>query len=153
MERECEDLRWWARVGEPRATAARSPVLGIAGYVDGWLGGTKQLRECAPGRFSFLPEGTQEPSLEVLRFCQRGGLTDYLLRAIALAKHYLDPADSMEVEVEQDPEAEDEWLVLNVPMHGRTDEIVSRYERYVGAWVGETPWPESGKIRVSYSVV
>jgi hypothetical protein len=94
----------------------------------------------------------EEIDADVLDFCSRESLLDYLPLALELVGECFPSARALRVQVEQDPETDDEWLTLNFTVHGETDDILDQHDEYTDRWISAVPWPESDKICLCYEV-
>jgi hypothetical protein len=92
-------------------------------------------------------------SEEVLSFCSRWQLFNHFQRALRLAKHSFLGLKNIEVEIENDPEHEDEWLVIVVQVHGDIGKVLDMYDAYTRKFVRVVPWPALDKIRLIYDFV
>lgn len=97
----------------------------------------------------FLPQVTPE----IIEFCSRERITSYLPTAINSIERNFPSISELKIEVEQDPETDEEWLVLNVTIRGEVDEVLSQYDKYIDYWVSTVPWPERQKIRLLYNII
>ncbi len=90
---------------------------------------------------------------EIIEFCFRERITNYLSSAVNSIERFFPAVTELKIEVEQDPDLEEEWLALNVTIRAEVDEVLSQYEKYIDYWVSTTPWPERHKIRLLYNIV
>lgn len=90
---------------------------------------------------------------EVSEFCLKHGLRKYLSDAIKLINKCFPSIQEFHIEVEKDPETEEEWITLAVTIQGEVDEVLKDYNDYISLFVSEVPWPERDKIRLSYNIV
>ena len=60
---------------------------------------------------------------EVLAFCRRHDLLDHLGRAIELARHHFSIVGDPVVKLEQDPEVDEWYLVLEIRVEGDEDRM------------------------------
>lgn len=90
---------------------------------------------------------------EVLSFCSRWQICNHFQRALRLAQHSFLDLKSIEVEIENDPESEDEWIVIVVQVHGEIDKVLDMYDTYTRKFVQMVPWPALDKIRLIYDFV
>lgn len=97
----------------------------------------------------FLPQITPE----IIEFCSRERITSYLPTAVNSVERNFPTISELKIEVEQDPETEEEWLVLNVTIRGEVGEVLNNYDKYINYWVSSVPWPERHKIRLSYNII
>jgi len=97
----------------------------------------------------FLPQITPE----IIEFCSRQRITSYLPTAVNSVERNFPTISELKIEVEQDPETEEEWLVLNVTIRGEVGEVLNNYDKYINYWVSTVPWPERQKIRLLYNII
>jgi hypothetical protein len=90
---------------------------------------------------------------EIIEFCSRERITSYLPTAVNSAEKNFPTMSELKIETEQDPETEEEWLVLNVTIRGEVDEVLNNYDKYINYWVSTVPWPERQKIRLLYNII
>jgi hypothetical protein len=90
---------------------------------------------------------------EIIEFCSRERITSYLPSAINSIERNFPTTSELKIEVEQDPETDEEWLVLNVTTRGEVDEVLNHYDKYINYWVSTVPWPERQKIRLLYNII
>ena len=89
---------------------------------------------------------------EVVAFRDREGLGEELATAIELVgKHFKLLADLVVV-LEQDPELDREYLVIEATTRGRTMEVVAAHGSYAREWASRVAWPKSEKIRLNYDI-
>jgi hypothetical protein len=100
------------------------------------------------------PNGTQQLPLSssVQDFCRRHGLFSILQTAERLAKECFHPL-RLEIEVEQDPESGEQWLVVRATIRKGVTERREAYSQYTSRWVQAVPWPALFLIRISYDVI
>lgn len=93
-------------------------------------------------------------SQNLLNFCLRHGIQErYLQVAIDLATHCFPSIQEVSLQIEQDPETSEEWLVLEATVQGDVDEIIDQYEGYTDLWVSLAPWLERNKIILTYNII
>jgi hypothetical protein len=80
-------------------------------------------------------------------------LLRYLPVAIDLIGRCFSSIQDLHLQLEQDPEVGEEWLVLDVTIQGEVEEVLNEYDNYTDHWVSSVPWPERDKIRLSYNVI
>ena len=96
----------------------------------------------------------QKPiSQDILRFCSREAILQYLSVAVDLIERCFSSVQKLELQQEQDPDTEEEWLVFEVTIRGEVDDVLGDYDKYTDAWVSLVPWPERSKIRLSYHII
>jgi hypothetical protein len=90
---------------------------------------------------------------EVLSFCKQEGILNYLWGMIEIVKKSFERIDNIEVEVEEDPETGEKWVLVSIMVRGTVEEILGEYDHYTGKWVSTVPWPERHKIRLSFNII
>lgn len=86
-------------------------------------------------------------------FCEKHGLFPYLPVVEELIKANFPDALGVQTELMKDPEAEGEWLVIDVRVKGEIEEILDRYDRYTRDWVTKVPWPAREKVALNYIIL
>jgi len=89
----------------------------------------------------------------VLQFCHREGVFQYLLIAIELAQKHFPSIYGKQIELEQDPDTGEEWIILDVTIDGEVAKLLKNYDRYTDDWISSVPWPERTKVRFSYNII
>lgn len=87
---------------------------------------------------------------EVLAFCSRWQVFSYFQRTLRLAQRSFIDLTNIAVNVESDPESEDEWLVIVVQVHGEIGKVLDMYDGYTKKLIREVPWPARDRIRLIY---
>ena len=67
---------------------------------------------------------------EVIEFCQRHAIESYLTKAEELASRLFPRVHRINVEIEEDPEDGDQYLVLDVLADGSEDECFNAHKSY-----------------------
>jgi hypothetical protein len=78
---------------------------------------------------------------EVRDFCRRHDLADHLGRAIELARQCFSIVGNPVVQLEEDPEDGEWYLVLEVRVRGEEDECSRAHKAYNRSWANSTPRP------------
>jgi hypothetical protein len=97
-----------------------------------------------------LPEARLIP--EVSEFCSQKGISEYLETTLKIIKESFPPVRGLHLLKEQDPEAEEQWLLIDITVDGSIDDILEGYDHYVDQWVKSVPESVRKNIRLSYSV-
>ena len=121
--------------------------------------GARRVRADAPQAASPQEEasrtivlhGAQVPD-DVVQFCEREGVLEYLLLADRLIARLFPDARKVDVRFEVDPETGEESAVIDMLISGEIDEILARSSKYTASWVQRVPWPERGKIHLLYAI-
>ncbi len=100
-----------------------------------------------------LPALSTGCSPDVLHFCARLGIMQYLSVAVALAQKCFPLTQELKLQPEEDPETGEEWLRLDVVIQGEIDKGLNNYDSYTDLWVASVPWPARDKIRLSYTIL
>ena len=97
----------------------------------------------------------EDPQLseEARSFCQRHELMHHLAAAIELARRCFTMAGDPRVQLEQDPEDGEWYLVLEVRCGGDESECISAHKRYLSSWANSAPWPAVHLIRLICDIV
>jgi hypothetical protein len=90
---------------------------------------------------------------EVVLFCEQEGILQYVLDAIRIIKQSFKLVENVELDVEEDPETAEKWILIAITVHGGVEEILEQYDCYTESWVSSAPWPECHKIRLSFDIV
>ena len=98
------------------------------------------------------PEQSLASSKAARGFCQRHGILDEVRTAIALARDAFPFRRKLEVRVENDPEEEGEWLVVEVEASEDVAKLLDAYNRCVGLWAEHLPPAALSRIRLAYSL-
>ena len=76
---------------------------------------------------------------EVLdRFCAGRDLIPHLKDAIGLARRAFPGYSRLSLQVQKDPESEDEWVDVNVVVGANDSQALEHYEQWVTDWVQAT---------------
>lgn len=92
-------------------------------------------------------------SLEAEAFCRRQGIRKYVNAASDLLNQCFSNVRGVDSEVLQDPDAEDQFLVIHLEVKGEIEAVLDMYDKYTEEWVSRVPWPERGKISLSYIII
>lgn len=87
-------------------------------------------------------------SPEVQDFCRRHQLLGPLAKAIDLVRRCFSVVGEPSVQLEQDPEDGEWYLVLEVRVEGEEGECLRAHRAYVRTWANSTPWPAVHMIRL-----
>jgi hypothetical protein len=87
-------------------------------------------------------------SEEARAFGRRHDLMDHLAMAIELARQCFTIVGRPRVQLEQDPEDGEWYLVLEVQCRGDERECRDAHKRYLKTWASSAPWPAVHLIRL-----
>lgn len=119
-------------------------------------------RRRVPFRFTgYVPTDIPSPLVEelktqlsphVIQFCSQKSILTYLQRAIETIYDCFPSVKNLRVLPEQDPETDEEWLLIDVTLEGNVTEILDLYDEYTRRWVTLTPLSVRDNIRVTYNI-
>jgi len=92
-------------------------------------------------------------SQEVIQFCSHHRIFGYLQLAVNLVHECFPSAADVSVEMESDPESDDEWLLMTAQLRERIEAVLRQYDTYTRRFIGSVPWPQRNKIRFNYDLV
>lgn len=92
-------------------------------------------------------------SREAETFCGLQGILKYVNVASELLNQCFSNVQGVDSEVLQDPNTEDQVLVIHVEIKGEIDLVLDMYDKYTEEWVSRVPWPERAKINLSYITI
>ena len=110
------------------------------------------LRSFVEGRAASRPV-VVPLSREAEAFCGCQGIRKYVNVASDLINQCFSNIQNVESEILQDPDAEDQFLVIHLEVKGEIEAVLDMYDKYTEEWVSRVPWPERGKISLSYIVI
>jgi hypothetical protein len=88
-------------------------------------------------------------SAAVAKFAHEQNILDDLKTALDIANSTFGGSGT-KVYLDQDPEDEGEWLVINIAASGQADEFLKTYDRCIDAWLASIPRRAMSLIRLSY---
>ncbi|MDI6725897.1 MAG: hypothetical protein QMD32_02950 [Smithellaceae bacterium] len=86
-------------------------------------------------------------------FCNSQGISPYIKVASDLVNKCFSNIKGVAGEVLQDPDVEDQFLVIHVEVKGEIEAVLDMYDKYTEEWVTKVPWPERSKISLSYIII
>ena len=90
---------------------------------------------------------------EVLTFCSQQKIFNHFQHALQLAQQSFLGLKNITVKTENDPESDDEWILIVVQVHGEIGKILEMYDAYTRGLVRAVPWPARDRIRLIYDFV
>lgn len=125
----------------------------VKDYEKSWADFMEKLaqEEVKEERVDRFPKGILTP--EIIDFSTRQGIEDYLKVGITLVQGCFSPIRNIDLQLEEDPETGEEWVIINVTVQGEVGEVLDDYERYTEEWVTSVPWPEREKVCLSYNII
>jgi len=85
---------------------------------------------------------------DVVRFCEREGITEYLRLLDALIGKHFPDAELLTIEVAEDPETGERTLGVDLSVAISVEELIEREKQFVDDRVSAISWPQIGKICV-----
>lgn len=92
-------------------------------------------------------------SHEAEAFCIRERICPYVTLASDLLNQCFSNIQGIVSEILQDPDTEDQRLVIHVEVKGEIEAVLDMYDKYTEEWVSRSPWPERAKISLSYLMI
>jgi hypothetical protein len=92
-------------------------------------------------------------SQEVIQFCSHYRIFGYLRLAVKLVHECFPSVADVSVEMERDPESDDEWLLMTAQLRERIEAVLRQYDTYTRRFIGSVPLPQRNKIRFNYDLV
>ncbi len=80
------------------------------------------------------------------------GLRQYLQTAFDIIYQSFPLIRKLRLLQEQDPETDEEWLLIDITVDGEIEEILDSYDDYVKKWVSSVPSSVRENIRLSYNI-
>lgn len=90
---------------------------------------------------------------EVLAFCSQRKIFPHFKQALQLAQQSFSDLRNITVKTENDPESDDEWLLIVVQVHGEISNVLEMYDAYTRGLVRAVPWPARDNIRLIYDFI
>ena len=99
------------------------------------------------------PKTNQDFSEAVSSYCREQGLREQVANAIDLVQQVFSSIEAISVNLAEDPDGEDERVVIGVSVASSADKAFAEYEQFVTLWVDSAPWAARRLIRLSYNTV
>jgi hypothetical protein len=80
------------------------------------------------------------------------GLSQFLHKAFDIIYQSFPLIRKLRLLQEQDPETDEEWLLIDITVDGEIEEILDSYDDYVKKWVSSVPSAVRENIRLSYNI-
>lgn len=90
---------------------------------------------------------------EVLTFCSQRKIFNHFQHALQLAQQSFSDLKNITVKIDNDPESDDEWLMIVVQVHDEINKVLEMYDAYTRGLVRAVPWPARDNIRLIYDFV
>ena len=90
---------------------------------------------------------------DVFAFCDRRGIRGVFQQAVQFAHAAFAPVERLEAEVRQNPETDDEWVVLRVVVRADRVNVSAARKKYTAEWIASVPESLRFLIRVSPDIV
>jgi len=98
-------------------------------------------------------QSTQNVPKDVLAFCSKSNLAPYLDLALQLARECFDPVRRLNLEIEFDPDTDEERVIVEVGIEMPVNEVLERNSEYTSQWVAQAPLEARQKIRLLYNIL
>ena len=100
-------------------------------------------------------EKTTYPKMpaEVVLFCEQEGILHYVGDALRIIRQSFEQIESLGLEVEEDPESTEKWVLVSIMVRGTVQEILEEYDHYTENLISNIPFPERDKIRHSFNII
>lgn len=98
------------------------------------------------------PDSHQQ-SEAVAAFCQIKGLDEYLQQALQFAQEAFTPVESLGLELRQNPEADEEWVVLRVAVRADRVNVSTARKEFTAKWIAFAPPESRFLIRLSPDIL
>jgi hypothetical protein len=117
-------------------------------------GVSNPLEDVALSSSGQVPVASPIPELpaDVLAFCQRKGLTQDVKTAVELAKQSF-RSDKLRLQIEGDPEGEEEWVVIDVDVQGTVNEVLGAYDSFKEKWLTAVATDRGRLVRLLYNII
>jgi hypothetical protein len=89
---------------------------------------------------------------EVRAFCESRSIQDYLEKALELARQFFVIRGDPKIELEQDPEDGDSYLVVSIRVEGEDAACANAHALYLSAWANSVEWPTVHLIRLVHQI-
>jgi len=96
---------------------------------------------------SVVPDVQEFPAVD--RFCESNELFSFLNQSIELAREVFSVAGDITLRLEKDPEAGDEYILINVPSTGTAEEIFQGQRKHTRLTRG---FPDSARSRLRLAI-
>lgn len=89
-----------------------------------------------------------EISAEVKKFCEEHKIVPHLESILQLIQECFSPSGSVGLEVENDPESNEQWIAIDFRAEGEPEDLLQKYEEYTEREIQTVPWPERSFFRL-----
>lgn len=86
----------------------------------------------------------------ILKYCKENGIDGYIQIVKEIVENTFSNIKDIEMCIEEDPEIEEDYLLIKIRVEQEVKEALDSYERFVKEFVEEVPYPERNKIRLTY---
>ena len=80
------------------------------------------------------------------------GLSQFLHKAFDIIYQSFPLIRDVRLLQEQDPETDEEWILIDITVDGDIEEVLDSYDNYVKKWVSSVPSALRENIRLSYNI-
>ena len=92
------------------------------------------------------------PTPEVIEFSERHGILSYVAEAKKLAEQCFPSRTALDICLDDDPEEEGQWIVVEVTMEQDANDFLKAYNRCISLWSERIPTEALALIRLSYNL-
>jgi hypothetical protein len=85
-------------------------------------------------------------------FCASHGLHDHVEKAVDFAKRFFLIIGDPTIELEQDPEDGESYLVVSIHVEGEDAACSEAHASYLSTWANSVEWPQVRLIRLIYHI-
>jgi len=89
---------------------------------------------------------------ELSNFCKKKGILEYLNIAMDIIRESFASVRQLSLSSEQDPETDEQWILIDIAVDGPTGEVLKAYDRYIDQWVSAAPESVRETIKLSYRI-
>jgi len=90
---------------------------------------------------------------EAVLFCEKEGILQYVSDTIRIIRQSFKRIEDIGLDVEEDPESTEKWLLVSIMVRGTVQEILEEYDHYTENLISDVPFPERDKIRLSFNII
>ena len=90
---------------------------------------------------------------EARTFCVREGILDDVEKAMELARQHFSVIGNPSIELEQDAEDGEKYLVVSIRAQGDETDCSASHKAFLSAWANAVEWPQVHLIRLIYQAV
>lgn len=89
---------------------------------------------------------------QVIEFSSQRDISEYLETSLDIINRCFPLIRDLHILQEQDPETDQQWILIDIKVNADIDEILLNYDNYIDEWVSSVPEFARENIRLSYSI-